>query len=50
MDKRVADVEPDDLPAEVGRLDPALVICGQPRPPTSDGERVWVEYRPYDET
>jgi hypothetical protein len=46
----VALVEPDDLSAEVAHLDPALVICGRPRPPTSDGERVWAVYRPYDET
>jgi hypothetical protein len=42
-------VEPDDLPAEVARLDPALVISGQPKPATSDGGPAWVEFRPYDE-
>ncbi len=45
----VAVVEPDDLQAEVARLDPALVICSQPKPATSDGGPVWVEFRPYDE-
>lgn len=45
----VAVVEPDHLLAEVVRLDPALVICSQTKPSTSDGERVWVEFRPYDE-
>ena len=44
----VAVVEPDDLPAEVGRPDPALAICGQPRPPTSDAGRVWAVYRPFE--
>jgi hypothetical protein len=42
-------VELDDLPAEVARLDPALVISSQPKPATSDGGPAWVEFRPYDE-
>ncbi len=42
-------VEPDDLQAEVARLDPALVISSQPKPATSDGWPAWVEFRPYDE-
>jgi hypothetical protein len=33
----------------VARLDPALVIYSQTKPSTSDDERVWVEFRPYDE-
>ena len=33
----------------MARLDPALVIRGQTKPSTSDDERVWVEFRPYDE-
>jgi hypothetical protein len=42
-------VEPEDLQAKVARLDPALVISGQPKPATSDGGPAWVEFRPYDE-
>jgi hypothetical protein len=42
-------VEPDDLLAEVARVDPALVISSQPKPATSDGGPAWVEFRPYDE-
>lgn len=42
-------VEPEDLQAEVARLDPALVISGQPKPATSDGGPAWVAFRPYDE-
>ncbi len=45
----VAVVEPEDLPAEVARLDPALVISGQPKPATPDGWPAWVEFLPYDE-
>jgi len=45
----VAVVEPNHLPAEVARLDPALVISGRTKPSTSDDERVWVKFRPYDE-
>jgi hypothetical protein len=33
----------------VARLDPALVIRSQTNPSTTDDERVWVEFRPYDE-
>jgi hypothetical protein len=33
----------------VARLDPALVIRSQTKPSTSDDERIWVEFRPYDE-
>jgi hypothetical protein len=42
-------VEPDDLQAEVAHLDPALMICSQPKPATSDRWPAWVEFRPYDE-
>ena len=45
----VAVVEPDNLQAEVARLDPALVISSQPKPATSAGGPAWVELRPYDE-
>ena len=33
----------------MARLDPALVIRSQTKPSTSDDERVWVQFRPYDE-
>jgi len=42
-------VKPDDVQAEVARLDPALVISSQRKPATSDGGPAWVEFRPYDE-
>jgi hypothetical protein len=42
-------VEPEDLQAEVARSDPALVICSQPKPATSDGGPAWAEFCPYDE-
>jgi hypothetical protein len=37
--------EPDELQTEVARLEPALVICSQPKPATSDGGPAWVELR-----
>jgi hypothetical protein len=46
---KVAIVEPDELQAEVARLDPTLVISSQPKPATSDGGPAWVEFRPYEE-
>ena len=43
-------VEPDNLPAEMGRRAPALVLCSQPRPEGRDADAVrWAEYRPYDD-
>ena len=45
----VAIVEPSVLVSEVVRLDPELVICGQPNTVTSKGRPGWVEYRPYDD-
>jgi cell division protease FtsH len=42
-------VEPDELQAEVARLDPALVIGSQPKPATSDNGPSWMEIHPYDE-
>ena len=42
-------VEPDDLPAEIGRRAPALVLCSHPRPEGSDDAVHWLEYRPYDD-
>ncbi len=45
----VAIVEPGVLASEVVRLDPELVICGQPNTVTPNDRPAWVEYRPYDE-
>lgn len=45
----VAIVEPGVLASEVVRLDPELVICGQPNTVSPDGRPAWLEYRPYDE-
>jgi hypothetical protein len=42
-------VEPGVLASEVVRLDPELVICGQPDTVTPNRRPAWVEYRPYDE-
>ena len=42
-------VEPDDLPAEMGRGTPALVLCSQPRPEGCDAALHWAEYRPYED-
>lgn len=43
-------LEPDELGAEVTRLDPGLVICSQPRSIAPDGSSpAWVEFRPYDQ-
>jgi hypothetical protein len=41
-------VDPDELPAEMGRRTPALVLCNRPRPEGSDNDTVrWLEYRPH---
>jgi hypothetical protein len=45
----VAIVEPGVLASEVVRLDPDLVICGQPSIVGPDGKPAWLEYCPYDE-
>lgn len=42
-------VEPGALTPEVLRLDPDLVICGQPNTASPDARSAWLEYRPYDE-
>lgn len=42
-------VEPDGLPAEMGRRTPTLVLCSHPRPESSDDAVRWLEYRPYDD-
>lgn len=46
---KVLIVEPDDLAEEVARLDPELIICGQPEDTIPKSKSVWVEYRPYAE-
>jgi hypothetical protein len=40
-------VEPDELPAEMGRRTPALVLCNRPRPEGRDDAVHRSEYRPY---
>ncbi len=45
----VAIVEPGVLASEVVRLDPELVVCGQPDTVTPNRRPAWVEYRPYDD-
>lgn len=46
LDVRV--VEPEDLPTEVLRLSPFLVLCSQARERAGrDGGPVWVEFYPY---
>ncbi|PLS87492.1 MAG: hypothetical protein CYG60_01610 [Actinobacteria bacterium] len=45
----VAIVEPGVLAPEVVRLEPELVICGQPNTVTTTDRPAWVEYRPYDD-
>ncbi len=44
-------VEPEELPAEMGRKTPALVLCSHPRPEGLDDDAAvrWAEYRPYDD-
>ena len=42
-------VEPGVLASEVVRLDPELVICGQPNTVTPNERPGWFEYRPYDD-
>lgn len=40
-------IEPSAVKDEVIRLDPDLVIAGQPNIVTPNGRPIWVEYRPY---
>ncbi len=42
-------VEPGMLASEVVRLDPELVVCGQPNTVAPNGRLAWFEYRPYDD-
>ncbi len=42
-------VEPEDLPSEMQRRLPALVLCGEERPDGCDEAVRWAEFRPYDE-
>ena len=41
-------VDPDELGAEVARLDPELVLCSQPNTFTTNDKPTWFEFRPYD--
>lgn len=45
----VTTVGPSVLASEVVRLDPELVVCGQPNTVTPSGRPAWFEYRPYDD-
>lgn len=47
LDVRV--VAPADLPSEIERRLPALVLCDEERPDGCDEAVRWVEYRPYDD-
>ena len=47
LDVRV--VEPEDLVAEMERLAPSLVFCGEERPDGCAEAVRWAEFRPYDE-
>jgi hypothetical protein len=42
-------IEPEDLQAEVARLDPEVVIGGLPEAATAGARFAWAEFRPYDE-
>jgi len=42
-------VEPGDLVAEMERLGPSLVFCGEERPDGCEEAVRWAEFRPYDE-
>jgi hypothetical protein len=42
-------IEPEDLEAEVARLDPEVVIGGLPEAATAGARFAWAEFRPYDE-
>jgi len=42
-------VAPEDLVAEMERLAPSLVFCGEERPDGCEEAVRWAEFRPYDE-
>jgi len=41
--------EPEDLPPETGRVGPALVFSGRPRPEGLGAAVRWAQFRPYEE-
>lgn len=43
-------VEPEDLGAEVARLDPKTVLCSQPNTFTRSDGPTWFEFSPYKES
>ena len=45
----VAVVEPEDLPAEMEKRLPALVLCGEPRPEGLGAAVRWAQFSPYEE-
>ncbi len=47
IDVRV--VEPEDLPSEMGRRLPALVLCGEERPDGCEEAVRWARFSPYEE-
>lgn len=42
-------VDPEDLPEEMGRRSPALVLSGLPRPDGCGAAVRWVRYRPFED-
>lgn len=42
-------LEPEDLPAEIGRRAPALVFCAEERPDGCDEAVRWARFSPYEE-
>ena len=42
-------LEPEDLPAEMGRREPALVFCAEERPDGCDEAVRWARFSPYEE-
>ena len=42
-------VEPEDLPAEIRRREPAVVLCGEEKPDGCSEAVRWARFRPYEE-
>ena len=42
-------LDPEDLPAEIGRRTPALVFCAEERPDGCDEAVRWARFSPYEE-
>jgi hypothetical protein len=42
-------LEPEDLVREAARREPAVVLCGEPRPEGLDVGIRWAEFRPYED-